>query len=382
MIGPFRPGAFRSRLHDERVASILGVSLGVAFTICFLTGLYSHVLQSQPGWLRFPSRPAGLYRLTQGLHIASGIAAIPLLFAKLWTVYPKLWRWPPVETIAHALERISLFPLVGGSLFLLMTGTFNTFGWYPWFRFSFPVAHFWAAWITIGALIVHIGAKIGIARVALRRRTDDAAGNAPAVPATGLTRRGFLASVAATSGLLTASTVGQSLSPVGRLALLAPRRPGIGPQRLPVNKSAIEARVVEAARDPSWRLRIDGAVQTPLTLSLAELRAMPQRETVLPITCVEGWSVNGRWRGVPVRDLLASAGAAPDRDVRIESLQRRGSYRSSILPPQHEADPETLLALELNGEPLHIDHGYPARLIAPNRPGVLQTKWVTRMEVL
>jgi DMSO/TMAO reductase YedYZ molybdopterin-dependent catalytic subunit len=381
MKGPLSPGAFRSRLHDERIASYLGVALGVAFAICFMTGLYSHVLQTQPTWLRFPSRPAGLYRVTQGLHVATGIAAIPLLFAKLWTVYPKLWRWPPLESIAHALERITLLPLVGGSLFLLMTGIYNTFGWYPWFKFSFPAAHFWAAWITIGSLIVHIGAKAGIARAALRRGVGSQPAGSTGVG--GLTRRGFLGSVAATSGLLTAATVGQSLSPLGRIAALAPRRPGNGPQRLPVNKSAREAHLTDVARDPSWRLRIEGAVENPLVLSLGDLRAMEQHEATLPITCVEGWSATGRWRGVRVRDLLERAGAAPHRDVFVESLQQAGAaYRSSILPPAHAGDPDTLLALDLNGEPLHIDHGFPARLIAPNRPGVLQTKWVARMEVL
>jgi DMSO/TMAO reductase YedYZ molybdopterin-dependent catalytic subunit len=48
---------------------------------------------------------------------------------------------------------------------------------------------------------------------------------------------------------------------------------------------------------------------------------------------------------------------------------------------EHARDPLTLLALRLNGEELSPDHGYPARLIAPNRPGVLQTKWVGRLEV-
>ena len=63
-------------------------------------------------------------------------------------------------------------------------------------------------------------------------------------------------------------------------------------------------------------------------------------------------------------------------------MQRRGAYRHSRLNPDHARDPLTLLALELNGEPLHLDHGYPVRLIAPNRPGVEQTKWVTRLVVL
>jgi DMSO/TMAO reductase YedYZ molybdopterin-dependent catalytic subunit len=66
----------------------------------------------------------------------------------------------------------------------------------------------------------------------------------------------------------------------------------------------------------------------------------------------------------------------------VVSLQTRGGYRVSELGREHARDPLTLLALTLNGEELSPDHGYPVRLIAPNRPGALQTKWVGRLEVL
>ena len=69
-------------VHSERNAAWLGISLGVAFGICFLTGLLSHLIQHPPGWFVWPARPAGLYRVTQGLHVATGIAAIPLLLVK------------------------------------------------------------------------------------------------------------------------------------------------------------------------------------------------------------------------------------------------------------------------------------------------------------
>jgi DMSO/TMAO reductase YedYZ molybdopterin-dependent catalytic subunit len=84
---------------------------------------------------------------------------------------------------------------------------------------------------------------------------------------------------------------------------------------------------------------------------------------------------------VPVRDLLAVAGAGPAAEVAVESLQPRGLYRASILNRDQVADPDTLLALELDGEVLHLDHGFPVRLIGPNRPGVSQTKWVGRLVV-
>ena len=82
-----------------------------------------------------------------------------------------------------------------------------------------------------------------------------------------------------------------------------------------------------------------------------------------------------------IADLLRMVGA--DRDpALVESLQRGGRYRSSVLEPPHAYDPSTLLALRLHGEVLDLDHGYPARLIAPDRPGVLQTKWVGAITVL
>lgn len=124
-----------------------------------------------------------------------------------------------------------------------------------------------------------------------------------------------------------------------------------------------------------------GRVAREVSLSLDELRALPQHTARLPIACVEGWSVEASWRGVRLRDVLRMAGVSDDAQVRVESLERYGLYRTSRVAPPHWRDPLTLLALGLNGEPLALDHGYPCRLIAPNRPGVMQTKWVHRLVV-
>ena len=374
---PVTTESFASPLHDRRAAAWLGVALGVAFSTCFLTGLLSHLIQQPPGWFTWPSRPAGLYRVTQGVHVATGIAAVPLLLAKLWVVYPKLWAWPPVRGPAHAIERLGLVPLVGGSLFMLFSGVANIARWYPW-RFGFTATHYWVAWITTGALVAHVGAKLAVTREGLAATSG---GDAAGAPAGGLTRRGLLQTAFSASALLTLVTVGQTVRPLDRLGLLAPRRPGVGPQGVPVNKSAVGARVVEAARDLGYRLVVEGRVRERLSLSLDDLRALPQHEVVLPIACVEGWSATARWSGVRVRDLLALAGAPAGAAVLVDSLQRRGAYRSSALNRSHAGDPDTLLALDLFGEPLHIDHGFPVRLIGPNRPGVLQTKWVARLVV-
>ena len=378
---PFDADAFPSRLHDERVASILGIALGVAFTTCFLTGLYSHFAQVPlaVGFLSMPATPAWLYRVTQGLHVASGIAAIPLLLVKLWVVYPKLFQWPPVKDVTHALTRLSLVPLVAGSIFLLVTGLLNTARWYPW-EFAFTATHYWTAWIVFGSLLVHVGAQL----VVLQRNVGPAgrarAAAEPEPVGDGLSRRGLLTATAAAVGAVTLATVGQTVRPLKGLAVLAPRLPDSGPQGLPVNKSAVGARVTGLIGDPGYRLLVTGRVRRELSLTLADLRALPQHDAELAIACVEGWSASATWSGVRVRDLLELAGAPEDAEVVVTSLQPRGAYRTSELNVPHARHENTLLALRVHGEELHPDHGFPCRLIAPNRPGVQQTKWVTRLE--
>jgi DMSO/TMAO reductase YedYZ molybdopterin-dependent catalytic subunit len=197
-----------------------------------------------------------------------------------------------------------------------------------------------------------------------------------------LTRRGLLASVVGTAGLVTVATVGQTVRPLTGLSVLAPRRPDIGPQGLPVNMSAAAAGIGAAATSTDYRLTVEGPDDS-VALSLTDLAALPQITAVLSITCVEGWSADAEWTGVRIRDLLGLVGVEPGAaTVLVESLQPEGAYRTSILAPPHARDEFTLLALCLAGEPLHLDHGFPCRLIAPNRPGVMQTKWVAALRVL
>jgi DMSO/TMAO reductase YedYZ molybdopterin-dependent catalytic subunit len=372
-VGPLREGAFTSRLHSERVAAWLGLWLGTAFAVCMLTGLWSHLVQHPPGWFTVPASPGWLYRVTQGLHVLSGLAAVPLLLAKLFTVYPHLFTWPPVKDLRHAVERGSLLLLVGGSVLQLATGVMNVFRWYA-FGFFFTAVHYWSAWIVFGALTAHVGAKLAVAQRGLSRRSlvDD-----PEPAGHGLSRRGFLTATGAASGAVVLATAGQTVAPLAGLSVLAPRRPDDGPQGLPVNKTARSAGTLAVA---GYTLTVVG--DTTVTLSLADLQAMRQHTVPLPITCVEGWSADAEWTGVRLRDVLALVGADGHRPVRLESLEQRGRYRSSVVTSAHGRDPRTLLALRLGGEPLHPDHGYPVRLIAPNRPGVLQTKWVERVVVL
>jgi DMSO/TMAO reductase YedYZ molybdopterin-dependent catalytic subunit len=245
------------------------------------------------------------------------------------------------------------------------------------FPFPFRATHFALAWVMIGALAIHLGVKLPIIVRVWRRQPDDRADARGRV----VSRRGFLAAGGAASASAVALTAGQSVPALAPLNVLAPRRMGVGPQGLPINRTAAQAGVTETAVAPDWVL----TVATPTgsrDFTLDDLRALPQTEAVLPIACVEGWSQSATWRGVRLVDLLATVDAPePTAALRIESLQERGAFARTEMPPQYARDPLTLIALELNGGTLHVEHGYPARVIAPGRPGVMQTKWLRRIEV-
>lgn len=148
-----------SPARATRTAVVVGRLLGLAFVLCFATGMYSHALQDPLPLLSFPTRPTTIYQWTQGLHVIAGTAAIPLLLAKLWIVYPRLFSWPPLDSPLHALERASIAVLVASSLVQVAIGFLNTLQWYPW-EFSFRRVHLALAWVVIGALAVHVGAKL------------------------------------------------------------------------------------------------------------------------------------------------------------------------------------------------------------------------------
>ncbi|NUR60327.1 MAG: molybdopterin-dependent oxidoreductase [Catenulispora sp.] len=378
---------FRSRLHDERTATLIGTALGVAFATAFLTGLISHVLQHPPGWLahRLPARPSWGYRLTQGLHVSSGIIAIPLLLAKLWTVYPKLFAWPPLKSLAHAVERLSILVLVAGAVFELATGLLNSAQWYVWGgQFPFVPTHYWVAWITVGALIVHLGVKApAIARGLRSPKTElpEAYQQIVEEQKQGVSRRAFVATTAVAAGAVTVATVGESIDSLRPVSALSPRDIGVGELGVPINRTAGQAGITADLVTSDWRLQVAGGTR-PLSLSRDELAALSQSSATLPIACVEGWSVDAHWEGVRISDLMDLAGIPHDADVRVFSMEKNGAYAVTVMERQYVRDRAALLALRLNGRTLTLDHGYPARVIVPNRPGVLQTKWVRRMEAI
>jgi DMSO/TMAO reductase YedYZ molybdopterin-dependent catalytic subunit len=159
---------------------------------------------------------------------------------------------------------------------------------------------------------------------------------------------------------------------------LATRQASRGPQKVPVNRTAEQARVIARASRPEWTLRVLGP--HPYHLSLADIEAMADREAHLPISCVEGWSVGAVWRGIALLDVVLRAGGTATSRIHVVSLETvANQFNNSYVQGPQVA--HAVLATHLNGERLDLDHGYPLRLIAPNRAGVLNTKWLSRIEV-
>ena len=413
--GPFRPAFWRSPLRGPWLTAILSAALLVALPVIAVTGFLSNVAYDPRlgdnavgrhlGILDFylfpwPTRPSWLYALTQGLHVTVGLAATPILLAKLWSVTPRLFKWPPARSPAEALERVSLALLVGGALFEFATGILNVQYDYA-FGFFFTDAHYYGAWVFTAALVVHSALKLGTMRRSLAARRwlaplrEDLGRTAPEPPGplvspapapASMSRRTLLGTVAAGSVALLIQGAGDAVGgTLRRLAFLGPRdrTGGSGPNDFPINRTATAAAIRPGDIDASWTLAVGGlpAAGPPraVTLSRAQLLAMPQHTCELPIACVEGWSTTQRWTGVRIRDLAARVGMDGPLTLDVSSIASNGIYDGATLGSNQVADARTLLALRVGGAPLSPDHGYPARVIGPGLPGVHCTKWVSQL---
>jgi DMSO/TMAO reductase YedYZ molybdopterin-dependent catalytic subunit len=399
---------WRSPIRGPWLTSVFGAALLVGIPIEFLTGLLSYAAYDPKlagndttrhaifgfylfNWL---SEPTWLYRLTQGIHVGLGLALTPVVLAKLWSVIPKLFAWPGLTSVAHALERASLVLLVGGAGFEFVTGIMNIDYDYG-FHFSFYNGHFLGAWAFIAGFVIHTALKVPVMWRTLRARPlatelrtsladtrpepADESGlvSVDPAPAT-MSRRGALALVGGSSLAVVALTAGQTIGGVTRkAALLAPRGQsyGSGPNDFQVNRTAFSAGIRRAQIDLDvWRLQVVGAHS--VTFTRAELLAMSKMDEVLPIACVEGWSTVQRWFGVRLIDLARLAGVEHPGDTVVQSLQRGGFGRVTLAASQAR-DERSMLALRVNGADLSLNHGFPARTIIPAAPGVHNTKWVS-----
>jgi len=414
--GPFDRRRWRSPIRGPWLTAVLGSVLLAAFPVVIVTGLLSYLAydpalgganQQTPGngllgaWagsLTWPTSPVWLYRMNQGLHVVLGLALVPVVLAKLWSVAPKLFDWPPVRTPAQAVERLSVLLIVGSSLFQLLTGVMNIQYDYAW-GFSFYTGHFYGAWVFIAAFAAHVAVKLPTLVRSLRARSfrqelrtplertvpeppdpDHLVAPEPDPPT--ISRRGALALTGWASLAVAGLTVGQSIDPLRGTALLAARgrTTGDGPNDFQVNMTFASAGIERTLTGSSWRLTLVGPDGREERLTRGDLLGSGLATFALPIACVEGWSTSQRWTGVPLRELAALVGGGDVDEVFLQSLQRSGAFGTTSITGRQLRDPRTLVALQVNGADLSLDHGFPARLVVPAAPGVRCTKWVRRLE--
>ena len=144
-----------------------------------------------------------------------------------------------------------------------------------------------------------------------------------------------------------------------------------------------------AANFADWRLEVGGLVENPLKLSLADLRALPSRTQITRHDCVEGWSCIAQWRGARLASALAAARPKPEArfiaffcaDTLEQTLDGDGRYYETI-DLVDAAHPQTILAYEMNGAPLPVEHGAPLRLRVERQLGYKMAKYVMRLEAI
>lgn len=192
--------------------------------------------------------------------------------------------------------------------------------------------------------------------------------------------------------LASLGVVAASAGYLGKLVLdvrsgaIGERRAGIPARVTPVGEFYVVSKnVLDPDVDRAgWALHVRGLVSQPLTLSYADLAGFPVVQQQTTLTCISnkvGGDLisNGDWAGVRLADLLARAGVSPD--VRDVALYAADGYTES-LPLAVALDPDVLLAIQLDGQPLNRTHGAPARLIVPGKYGIKNVKWIERVELV
>ena len=386
------------------LTSVFGVVLLIGIPIEFVTGLLSYAAYNprlagndpEPNHglfglylFNWVTSPSWFYRVTEGIHVMLGFALVPVVLAKLWSVMPKLFAWPPWRSVAQLLERLSLVLVVGGVIFEMSTGILNVDYLNP---AAFPTGHFYGAWAFMAGFVIHACVKFvdmvralrsrpfaaemrtGLAGTRPERIESDLVAADPA-PAT-ISRRGVLALVGGTSLIVFLLTAGESIGGAfRRLALFGThyRSPGTGANHFPVNHTAASRNITAANTGPDWRLVLVG--RRRVSLSRGQLLAMPLTTAELPIACTEGWSTLQRWTGVALADLAQLSGVANPAMAQLTGLD---SHMVKLSGSQVTAS-DSMLALRVNGADLSLDHGFPARVVVPSAPGTHNTKWIAQI---
>jgi DMSO/TMAO reductase YedYZ molybdopterin-dependent catalytic subunit len=223
-----------------------------------------------------------------------------------------------------------------------------------------------------------------------------------------ITRRAFVGASAGAGALLLSGCDQLHSSPRFRSVLRSAEGLTMRAQRLITNRNALAREFGEADMSPifrsngtrmpdtpayarhlaeafaNWRLRVDGLVQRPLSLSLEQIRAMPLRTQITRHDCVEGWSAIGKWHGVPLALILNAAGLrASARFIVFHCADQLGGapyYESIDLIDAYH--PQTIMAWAMNDRVLQVPYGAPLRLRVERQLGYKHAKYVERVEAV
>lgn len=128
-----------------------------------------------------------------------------------------------------------------------------------------------------------------------------------------------------------------------------------------------------------WRLEVTGLVENPLSLTYDEILAMPQVTQITYLYCMPGYEGTGEWTGVPLLSVLEKAGYS---DETVSVVFHAADEYSSSIPLEKALLEDTILAYKMNGVTLPEEHGYPLRLVVPDKVGYKWVKWVVKIELV
>jgi len=133
----------------------------------------------------------------------------------------------------------------------------------------------------------------------------------------------------------------------------------------------------------AWRLEVSGLVQQPNRFSLAELKILPSRTQITRHDCVEGWSAIAKWKGVPLTKIMQRVQPGPQVQYVVfhcMDTDDSGNHYYESLDLRDASHPQTILAYEMNGRALPVEHGAPLRLRVENQLGYKHAKYIRKIE--
>jgi DMSO/TMAO reductase YedYZ molybdopterin-dependent catalytic subunit len=136
---------------------------------------------------------------------------------------------------------------------------------------------------------------------------------------------------------------------------------------------------------PSWRLEVGGLVKQPRQFSVDDLKSLPSRTQITRHDCVEGWSAIAKWKGVPVAEIMKQAQPQPEAKYVVfycMDTDSEGNHYYESVDFDDALHPQTILAYEMNGRPLPVEHGAPIRLRVETQLGYKMAKYIQRVEFI